>query len=259
MDGQVPTAGPSMTLSEAMSSAGRNIRVGDLSAAAATLNDALMSLELGSPTPEIIDAAALFAHTLAGVGELGLALEWATWAEQASQRAYPAGDPRSVRPTQIYAQILATVGHTVTAATVYRRLAGTLALLDGHAGQRALCARADLATILHRAGDCLAAHTMLAEAWGTLCATYGDGGVIAVRMCVRLAMMFRDCADPAQAEEHFGLAGYHAGDDSALTAMVVRATDRAADLAHRAVCTHTPDPVRIYWPPSRPTPTTRRH
>ncbi len=257
MDTQVPTD-PSTTLSEAISSARRHIRAGDLPAAAVTLNGPLASLDPGRPTPElieeVIEAGSLFAYALAGCRELGFALQWATWAVQASQRTYRPGDPRTVLPTQVQAQLLAATGNTMTAIAAYQQLASTLTALDGPAGRRTLCARADLATALHRAGDCLTAHTTLAEAWDALRAAYGDRYLTAIRMCARLATMYRDCADPDQAEQHFALARYYAADSPAATAMVTRTAARIADPTHRVVCTHTPSPARIHRPPARPAP-----
>ncbi len=240
-----------MTLGEAIAGAWRLVEEGDLPAVAATLNGPLSALDPGLPAPEIIDAAALFAYALAGTGHLGPALQWAIWTRQATRHRYALAEPRAVWPTQVTAQVLARTGNTTLATEVYHELVTVLVAVDGPESRRTLCARADLAAILHRAGECLAAHATLADAWGALRAGHGDGDPIAIRMCARLATMYRDCADPGQAERHFALARQHAGNDPGVAARVARIAGRAADRVHAVVCTHTPAPDHIHRPGPR--------
>lgn len=256
--------GRTVTLEEAVARARRHAEAGDLAAVVAELNGPLTGLAPAVPCPAAIDAGALFAYALAGTGRLGPAVRWATWVRQASQHRYPyaahawaadAGatsprtvDTRAVWPAQVTAQVLARTGNTVAAVTAYQDLVGMLTATDGAAGLRTLCARADLATTAHRAGECLAAHATMTEAWTLLRTDRGDRDPIAVRMCARLATMYRDCADPAEAERHLAQAGRHGAHHPDTSAIVARAARRPADPAHLAVCTHVPGPDGIHRP-----------
>lgn len=233
-------------LREAVACALRHAEAGDLPGVVAVLNGPLSRLDASSLTVDVMDAAAVFAHALAGTEQLGPALQWATWAYRAGQ-TYPGAEPRAVRPVQVHAAVLAATGNTSQAVAVYRDLVDLLTALDGPTAMRTLCARADLAVALHRGGACPTAHATLDEVW-TLCRTrHGPRHPTAIRMCTRLAMMYRDCGDPDQAGRLFTQARHDAAASPA-GGPVADATGRPADPAHVRVCTHTPGTGLIHWP-----------
>lgn len=237
-------------LGNAVVAAQGHTAVGDLPAAVAVLHGPLSHLDpTVASTAHAVDAAALFAHALAGTGHPGPALQWATWAYRTSQALYHRGDPRALRPAQVHAAMLAATGNTGHAVAAYRDLVDMLTRLDGPTGPRTLHARADLAVALHRHGTCPAAHATLDDAW-VLCRTrYGRTAATAVRMGARLAMMYRDCGDPHQAAQRFAQARHDAA-GTPLDRPVTAAADRPPDPAHHHVCTHTPGTTRIHWPPT---------
>lgn len=243
------------SLAVALARAHQYALVEDWPAVAHVLNVALTRVDGSPPHPdevELIDAAVLFAQALAASPKgIGLAVEWAAYAHRTSQDLYGLTDPRTVEPARTYARLLTATDAYTVAAAVRRDLVAALTATDGSGGLRTLCARADLATALHHTGACQTAYATLADAWTAQRVAFGEHDLIAVRMCVRLATMYLDCGDPDPARWLFTQARRLAAENAHTVAMLARVAGRPADPVHHAVCTHTPDHDRFYWPGQR--------
>jgi hypothetical protein len=111
-----------------------------------------------------------------------------------------------------------------------------LARLDGPAGVRTLLAQADLAAVLHRQGTCLAAHATLRDAVVVWRTRYGGHDPAATKLAVRLALMYRDCGEPARAVQLFREASDAAPARAKNT--VGGWARRPANPDHRRVCSY---------------------
>lgn len=231
-----PAGAALAALDDAVTHAQRCASAGDLHGVLTTLDGPLRRLGTDTPTASAVDAAVLFAHALAGTGDDALAVRWATWAHQAAQASYAPEDPRRLRPTQVHAAVLAKTGDPTHAVVAYQDLVHLLTATDGPSGVRTLLAQADLAAALHRRGSCAAAHTTLREAL-TRWRTYHGRRDPATKLCVRLALMYRDCGEVGLCQQLFAEARNDAPTPQARDTVNAHA-QRPASPDHHLVCTH---------------------
>lgn len=195
-------------LGELTSQAQDLVAGGDLAGARDLLAPALSAAD-PSParsTPELAEAAGLYARILVALGQPHDARPWAAYAYSALTRLYGSDDERTVTAGSALAAILHRVGSHSRAAHLYRLVIDELTAVDGPESQRVLNAHADLATVEHARGDCAGALNRLEEAWELHREVYGDGHPGGIKMLAKLAAMARDCGLPELAADHFALA-----------------------------------------------------
>jgi hypothetical protein len=181
---------------------------GDLVAARAVLTDALNPVDADPQraSPDLADAAALFARILIALGDPHAARLWAGFAHAAGDRLYGPHDERTVAAAALHAAVLHRIGNHGRAAQLYHHLVGELTTLDGPDSPRVLAAEADLATAEHAAGHCTTARDRLATAWARHRRVYGDAIPAGIKMLARLGAMERECGRTAESQEHLALA-----------------------------------------------------
>ncbi|MEU4595299.1 MULTISPECIES: hypothetical protein [Micromonospora] len=213
----------------------------DLGAVAALLRPALAQVRPGAVPAAAVDAAVLYAHALTGTGHAAAASDWAGWAHTRSRHHHGPEHPTTVRALGVLAAALLACGRPRPAAACYRDLTAVLTSVGGAHDVRTLAARADLAAALHRAGFCATAHGELTDAWRTRHGHVGDADDLTIRMLTRLAGMYRDCAEPHLATDHYRQALHLArSHPDPLRQQVQHAATRPPRHDHEAVCTHRP-------------------
>lgn len=175
---------------------------GDLSAAQELLSDWLTTLpsDPRKARPAEAEAVALQTGVLLSLGDANAARGWAAYGHACFRRLYGEHDRRTLHALGLLAAVLTRVAAHGRAAQRYQRLIEIFTELDGPRSERALAARADLATVEHARGQCVTARQRLAEVIGEHQAGFGAAHPVGVRMLARLAAMWRDCANPHQSQ-----------------------------------------------------------
>ncbi|HEX7746970.1 MAG TPA: tetratricopeptide repeat protein [Micromonosporaceae bacterium] len=184
------------------------VALDDLASARDLLSPALSAAD-PSParaTPELAEAAGLYARVLVALGHPQDARPWAAYAYAALTRLYGSDDDRTVTAGSALAAILHRVGSLSRAAHLYRLVIDELTAAEGPESQRVLHAHADLATVEHARGDCAGALNRLEEAWELHREVYGDAHPGGIKMLAKLGAMERDCGLPDLAADHLTLA-----------------------------------------------------
>jgi hypothetical protein len=202
------------------------VAVDDLAGARDLLSPALAAAD-PSParaTPELAEAAGLYARVLVALGRPEDARPWAAYAYAALTRLYGSDDDRTVTAGSALAAILHRVGSLSRAAHLYRLVIDELTAAEGPESQRVLHAHADLATVEHARGDCTGALNRLEEAWELHREVYGDAHPGGIKMLAKLGAMERECGLADLAADHLNLAQelcrLHLSPDNPLIAQV---------------------------------------
>lgn len=149
--------------------------------------------------PAEAEAVALQTGVLLSLGEAHAARGWAAYGHATYRRLYGDHDRRTLHTLGLLAAVLTRVGAHGRAAQRYQHLIEIFTKLDGHHSERTLAARADLATVEHARGHCVAARRLLETVIDEHQAAFGVAHPVGVRMRARLAAMWRDCDDPVRA------------------------------------------------------------
>lgn len=178
-----------------------HIDTGELVAARELLGEVLADLpsDPRRARPAEAEAIALQTGVLLSLGEADAARGWAAYGHVACRRLYGDHDRRTLHTLGLLAAVLARVGAHGRAAQRYQTLIEIFTELDGPRSERALAARADLATVEHARGQCVSARRLLADVVAEHRETFGAAHPVGVRMRARLAAMWRDCGDPQRA------------------------------------------------------------
>ncbi|MEV0003453.1 hypothetical protein AB0H28_14355 [Micromonospora sp. NPDC050980] len=211
--------------------------VGELRAVAALLRPTLAHVTAGLANADT--AAVLYAYALAGTGHPAAASAWARWAH--THHHHGPGHPTTLHALGVLAAALLADNHPRRSAACYRDLIAALPSLHSPTSDHILAARADRASALHRAGSCAAAHNELTGAWHTRRAHAGDSNELTLPMLIRLAGMYRDCADTNLATYHYWHGTHPArGQPEPLRHQVQHAASHPPRPEHRALCTYQP-------------------
>jgi hypothetical protein len=160
-------------------------------------------------TPELAEAADLYARVLVALGAPHDARPWAFYAYSAATRLYGSDDQRTLAAGSALAAILyrvGTHGSRRRAALLFQSLIDELSAVEGPESQRVLHANADLAVLEHLRGERTAALDRMEEAWNQYSEVYGEKHSGGIRMLARLGAMERDAGLPELAVEHLALA-----------------------------------------------------
>lgn len=149
--------------------------------------------------PAEAEAAVLQTGVLLSLGEAHAARSWAAYGHATFRRLYGDRDRRTLHSLGLLAAVLTRVGAHGRAAQRYEHLIEIYTELEGPHSEKTLAARADLATVDHARGQCVQARKDLADVIADHQAAFGVVHQVSVRMLARLAGMYRDCGEPAQA------------------------------------------------------------
>ena len=149
--------------------------------------------------PAEAEAAVLQTGVLLSLGEAHAARGWAAYGHATFRRLYGDRDRRTLHALGLLAAVLTRVGAHGRAAQRYQHLIEIYTELEGPHSERTLAARADLATVDHARGLCVQARQDLADIIADHQAVFGVVHQVSVRMLARLAGMYRDCGEQAQA------------------------------------------------------------
>jgi len=214
------------------------VAAGDLDQARLVLEDGFAGVDFDGvdATPDVAEAASLYARVLLACGQPRPAGEWAEYAHEIAAELYGPGDARTVRDAATLAAALQRAGSLARAEHLYREVVFRLADRDGPDSSRTLAARADLATVLHARGECDAGREELRSALAAHQRVYGAGDPAGIRMLARLAAMARDCHDTAGAARLFTqartLCREHLPADHPMTAQVATLAAAPANRDH---------------------------
>lgn len=149
--------------------------------------------------PAEAEAVVLQTGVLLSLGEPHAARGWAAYGHATFRRLYGDRDRRTLHSLGLLAAVLTRVGAHSRAAQRYQHLVDIYSELEGPRSEKALAARADLATVEHARGHCARARRELADVVAEHEAAFGSVHPVGVRMLVRLAGMYRDCHEPDRA------------------------------------------------------------
>lgn len=203
------------------------VDAGDLGGARELLDRALSDADPNPAhaTPELAEAADLYARVLVAFGAPHDARPWAFYAYSAATRLYGSDHQRTLAAGSALAAILyrvGTQGSRQRSARLFQSLIDELSAVEGPESQRVLYANADLAVLEHLRGDSHAALDRMEEAWTQHNEVYGENHPGGIRMLARLGAMERDSGLPELAVEHLALARAlgraHLGPDHPLVA-----------------------------------------
>lgn len=223
-----------LNLDELTAEAHALVDAGDLVGARELLDGALSGGALSDAdpnpalaTPELADAADLYARVLVALGAPHDARPWAFYAYSAATRLYGSDDQRTLAAGSALAAILyrvGTHGSRRRSALLFQSLIDELSAVEGPESQRVLYANADLAVLEHLRGEDHAALDRMDEAWTQHSEVYGEKHPGGIRMLARLGAMERDSGLPELAVEHLALARAlsraHLGPDHPLVAQL---------------------------------------
>jgi hypothetical protein len=235
-----------------------HVEAGDLAAAQELLSELLTALppDPRHARPAEADAVALQTGVLLSLGEPYAARGWAAYGHNVFRRLYGERDSRTLHTLGLLAAVLTRVGAHGRAAQHYQRLIEVFSGLEGPRSDRALAARADLATVEHARGQCTTARMRLANAIAQHQAAHGTSHAVGIRMLARLAGMWRDCGDFDHAHALLAEARSYAmpaGFGSEIHDLLLAASRAPADERH--VCGGEPlpetplSPVELTIPP----------
>lgn len=214
-----------------------HVDAGELGYAQELLSELLSTLpsDPRKARPVEAESVALQTGVLLSLGEPYAARGWAAYGHAAFRRLYGDRDSRTLHTLGLLAAVLTRVGAHGRAAQHYQRLIEIHADLEGAQSERALAARADLATVEHARGQCVTARLRLANVVAEHQHAHGVAHPVGVRMLARLAGMWRDCGDFDHA--HFLLAEARAN-AAGLSAEIheLLATAALAPAEQRHVC-----------------------
>ncbi len=179
-----------------------HVDAGELAQAQDLLSQLLATLPTDprKARPAEAEAAALQTGVLLSLGDAHAARGWAAYGHATFRRLYGEHDRRTLHTLGLLAAVLTRVGAHGRAAQRYQHLIEIFTQLDGPRSERALAARADLATVEHARGQCAPARLHLATVIEEHQAAFGVAHPVGVRMLARLAAMWRDCGDLAEAQ-----------------------------------------------------------
>jgi Tetratricopeptide repeat len=220
-----------------------HIEAGELAAAQELLSEQLGTLPTDPRKARPAEAAAVALQTgvLLSLGEPYAARGWAAYGHNAFRRLYGERDSRTLHTLGLLAAVLTRVGAHGRAAQHYQRLIELFSELEGAQADRALAARADLATVEHARGQCATARMRLANTIADHQRVHGASHPIGVRMLARLAGMWRDCGDFDHAHALLAEArGYAAGLGPEIHDLLLAAS--RAPAGERHVCGSEPLP-----------------
>lgn len=174
---------------------------GELAAAQELLSQMLATLppDARKARPAEAEAVVLQTGVLLSLGEPHAARGWAAYGHATFRRLYGDRDRRTLHSLGLLAAVLTRVGAHSRAAQRYQHLVDIFTELEGARSEKALAARADLATVEHSRGRCVKARQELADVIADHQAAFGPVHPVGVRMLARLAAMYRDCRDPDRA------------------------------------------------------------
>jgi tetratricopeptide (TPR) repeat protein len=178
-----------------------HVDAGELAAAQELLSQMLATLpaDARKARPAEAEAAVLQTGVLLSLGEAHAARGWAAYGHATFRRLYGDRDRRTLHSLGLLAAVLNRVGAHGRAAQRYEHLIQLYTELEGPHSERTLAARADLATVDHARGHCVQARRDLANIIADHQAAFGLVHPVSVRMLARLAGMYRDCGEQAQA------------------------------------------------------------
>lgn len=234
------------------------VAAGDLAGARELLDAALDNTDPNpaNASPELTEAAGLYARVLVALGDPRSAHSWAAFAYAATTRLHGPDDHRTVGAAATLAAVLHRVGNHDRAARLYRDVIIELTAMEGPESLRVLAAHADLATVEYARGDCQLARERLADAWQLHREVYGDAHPSGIRMLARLGAMQRDCGLTAEADEHLELAVRlcrdHLSADHPLAAQVAARARAAPDPNHHCTGQVVDVPEQPPDPPPAP-------
>jgi hypothetical protein len=187
------------------------VDAGDLAGARELLDRALSDADPNpaNATPDLADAADLYARVLVALGSAHDARPWAFYAYSAATRLYGSDDGRTLTAGAALAAILyrvGTHGSRRRSALLFQSLIDELSAVEGPESRRVLYANADLAVLEHLRGDRDAALDRMDEAWTQYSEVYGENDLGAIRMLARLGAIERANGLPELAVEHLALA-----------------------------------------------------
>jgi hypothetical protein len=220
-----------------------HIEAGELAAAQELLSELLGSLpnDPRKARPAEADAVALQTGVLLSLGEPYAARGWAAYGHTVFRRLHGERDSRTLHTLGLLAAVLTRVGAHGRAAQHYQRLIELFSELEGPQGDRALAARADLATVEHARGQCATARMRLANTITEHQRAHGAAHPVGVRMLARLAGMWRDCGDFDHAHSLLAQARtYAVGLPREIQELLIAAS--RAPAAQRHVCGSEPLP-----------------
>ncbi|HEX2771341.1 MAG TPA: tetratricopeptide repeat protein [Micromonosporaceae bacterium] len=218
-----------LNLDELTAQAHALVDAGDLVGARELLDRALSDADPNPAytTPELAEAADLYARVLVALGAPQEARKLASYAYSAATRLYGSDDQRTLAAGTALAAILyrvGTHGSRQLSARLYQSLIEELSAVEGPESQRVLYANADLAVLEHLRGESHAALDRMDEAWTQHSEVFGENHPGGIRMLARLGAMERDSGLPELAVEHLALARAlsraHLGSDHPLVAQL---------------------------------------
>lgn len=226
-----------------------HIEAGELGAAQELLSELLHGLppDPRKARPAEADAVALQTGVLLSLGEPYAARGWAAYGHNVFRRLYGERDSRTLHTLGLLAAVLTRVGAHGQAAQHYQRLIELFSEVEGPQSDRALAARADLATVEHARGQCATARLRLANAIAEHQAVHGTSHAVGIRMIARLAGMWRDCGDFDHAHALLAEARFYAAGLGPEIHELLFAASRAP-AAERHVCGSEPLPERPLSP-----------
>ena len=203
-----PDPGYPATFATALDLARRRLSANDIGGAHNLLAPwhAIVPVDGISNHPTVAAAAELFATILGRLGDYANAATWSTHAYRALERSRGADDPEALRVGALSAHHLTRAGRHDDAVQVYQDVHRIRQRRSGPAAPVTLCTAADLTGAMHDAGDCEAAHTLMADTIRTASSTFGVDHSTTVRMIIRHAVRLRDCGETGAASEWFDTA-----------------------------------------------------
>lgn len=160
---------------------------------------AMLPADARKARPAEAEAVVLQTGVLLSLGQAHAARGWAAYGHATFRRLYGDRDRRTLHSLGLLAAVLARVGAHSRAAQRYQYLIEIFTELEGPRADKTLAARADLATVEHARGHCVAARNDLACVIADHQAAFGAVHPVSVRMLARLAGMYRDCGHPERA------------------------------------------------------------
>jgi hypothetical protein len=219
------------------------VDAGDLAGAQELLTELLAALPADprKARPSQAEAVVLQTGVLLSLGEPHAARGWASYGHLALRRLYGERDRRTLHALGLLAAVLTRVGSHGRAAQRYQNLIEYFSELEGPRSSRVLAARADLATVEHARGQCLAGRSRLTAVIQEHHALFGTADAVGVRMLARLAAMWRDCGELDHAQALLTQAhAYAAGLPSEVHQLLALVATAPADPDH--VCSEQPLP-----------------
>jgi hypothetical protein len=146
-------------------------------------------------------------------------------------------DDRRLSADIVVAYLVRATGAPGSAVPNYRDLARRLAARFGPTNRRTLAAHADLALVLHEAGQCLTGRQILHRTRESYRVSYRPGDDADGRMLADLAALSRACGDHQRARDYVDIA-QRLGDelpsvDTSLLRRVALAASAVGTVAHR--------------------------